>query len=130
MAKVGTSTELIEYLKTQKKEKKFKLIIYRKKRSLNQNNYFHLIIWYICDMIGEDPEILKEYYKGQFLQEETENGFTYVMRTRDLKTKPFALFTEKVRNHARDFLWVVTPDPEDKKLIDYYNDLFEKGAIK
>jgi len=41
---IGTPEEIINFLQDKKPDKKYKILEYRKKRTIKQNSYFHLII--------------------------------------------------------------------------------------
>ncbi len=115
--------ELIEYLKTAK-QRLYKLKAFSRSRSIPQNSYLHLIFEFIADYWNTwyDKDTLKEILKLKFL---SDYSYTleslYAKPTKSLTSKEMSDFIEKIRVWARDFLQLDIPDPEEKRMLEYYN---------
>lgn len=63
---IGTSQEIVQWLFTQDKDKKFEIKEHKPKRSLNANAYSWVLIGKIADVIGSTKEeVYKEYIKNK-----------------------------------------------------------------
>ncbi len=77
--------------------------LYRKKRSINQNNLFHMWLQCIADETGDDLYSLKEYFKRKYLPWRSvsvlngEDEVVQLVHTSDLDTKQMTDFMEKIR---------------------------------
>jgi hypothetical protein len=45
----------------------------------------------------------------------------YIKPTKELDSKEMTSFIEQIRVWARDFLSLDIPDPEEKRMLEYYN---------
>ena len=121
--KVGTNEEIIEYLKTARK-RLYKLKAFSRSRSIPQNSYLHLIFEFIEEFWNtwHDKDELKEILKSKFLRTYSYTlRTTYIKPTKQLDTREMTVFIEKIRVWARDFLSLNIPDPEEKMMLEYYN---------
>jgi len=121
--KVGTNEEIIEYLKTARK-RLYKLKAFSRSRSIPQNSYLHLIFEFIEEFWNtwHDKDELKEILKSKFLRTYSYTlRTTYIKPTKQLDTREMTVFIEKIRVWARDFLSLNIPDPEEKRMLEYYN---------
>ena len=121
--KVGTNEEIIEYLKTARK-RLYKLKAFSRSRSIPQNSYLHLIFEFIEEFWNtwHDTDELKEILKSKFLRTYSYTlRTTYIKPTKQLDTREMTVFIEKIRVWARDFLSLNIPDPEEKRMLEYYN---------
>ena len=121
--KVGTDEEIIEYLKTARK-RLYKLKAFSRSRSIPQNSYLHLIFEFIEEFWNtwHDKDELKEILKSKFLRTYSYTlRTTYIKPTKQLDTREMTVFIEKIRVWARDFLSLNIPDPEEKRMLEYYN---------
>ena len=121
--KIGTPQELIEYLQTAK-QRLYKIKAFSRSRSIPQNSYLHLIFDFIEEFWNtwHDKEELKEIFKSKFLRTYSyEFQTTYIKPTKSLTSKEMTDFIEKIRVWARDFLLLDIPDPEEKRMLEYYN---------
>ena len=121
--KIGTPQELIEYLQTAK-QRLYKIKAFSRSRSIPQNSYLHLIFDFIEEFWNtwHDKEELKEIFKSKFLRTYSyEFQTTYIKPTKSLTSKEMTDFIEKIRVWARDFLQLDIPDPEEKRMLEYYN---------
>ena len=63
---IGTSQEIVQWLFTQDKDKKFEIKEHKTKRSLNANAYAWTLIGKIANVIGNTKEeVYKEYIKNK-----------------------------------------------------------------
>lgn len=63
---IGTSQEIVQWLFTQDKDKKFEIKEHKPKRSLNANAYAWTLLGKIADVIGNTKEeVYKEYIKNK-----------------------------------------------------------------
>ncbi len=121
--KIGTPQELIEYLQTAK-QRLYKIKAFSRSRSIPQNSYLHLIFDFIEEFWNtwHDKEELKEIFKSKFLRTYSYEFKTiYIKPTKSLTSKEMTDFIEKIRVWARDFLQLDIPDPEEKRMLEYYN---------
>ena len=121
--KVGTNEEIIEYLKTARK-RLYKLKAFSRSHSIPQNSYLHLIFEFIEEFWNtwHDKDELKEILKSKFLRTYSYTlRTTYIKPTKQLDTREMTVFIEKIRVWARDFLSLNIPDPEEKRMLEYYN---------
>ena len=121
--KIGTNEELIEYLQTARK-RLYKVKAFSRSRSIPQNSYLHLIFEFIADYwdTWHTAEELKEIFKAKFLRKYSYKFKTnYIKPTKDLDSKEMTYFIEKIRVWSRDFLSLDIPDPEEKRMLEYYN---------
>lgn len=90
-------------------------------RSLKAHRYYQYALHYIAEFTGEDHDKLHEFYKHEFLTEtifvvnpQTGEAIERVVTKSTTKLPPedFFDFTEKVRQHAREFFGVHVPDPD------------------
>ena len=120
---IGTNEELIEYLKTARK-RLYKVKAFSRSRSIPQNSYLHLIFEFIQDYweTWHDKDELKEILKSKFLRTYSfKLRTTYIKPTRNLSNREMIIFIGKIRVWAREFLKLDIPDPEEKRMLEYYN---------
>lgn len=100
---------------------------YYRKRTLNQNNYFHLICSMIGDETGQDLESVKSTIKLLYARKpvldkngeqlwniETGEPLEYVQDTRDMTTVEMVDLCEKARMFALDYFGIVVPLPNEQ----------------
>ena len=80
---IGTSNKIITYLLEQNKEKKFEIKEYKKKRSLNANNYFWELTTELANVMRMDKEEM--YFK--LLQKYGQSEMVSVIA--DINVKPY-----------------------------------------
>ena len=120
---IGTNEEIIEYLKTARK-RLYKVKAFSRSRSIPQNSYLHLIFDFLEDYweTWHDKDELKEILKSKFLRTYSfKLRTTYIKPTRSLSNREMTIFINKIRVWARDFLSLDIPDPEEKRMLEYYN---------
>jgi len=72
-----------------------------KKRSLNQNSYYHgVVIKILADFSGNDPDDIHEFLRMKFLQEPIKNDMVTIKRTKHLTTIEFEKYMEDIRRWA------------------------------
>jgi len=121
--KIGTNEELIEYLKTAK-QRLYKVKAFIRCRSIPQNSYLHLIFNYIEEFwkTWHTAEELKEILKSKFLRTYSKEFQTvYIRPTKQLSSKEMTIFIEKIRVWSSEFLKLGIPNPEEKRMLEYYN---------
>jgi hypothetical protein len=84
---------------------------YRRKRTLDQSAYYWLILGYIAKETGQDPQSLHEAFKYRFSSKVTIKGLVIPQSTTRKDTLEFTEYIENVRQFAREFLNINTPDP-------------------
>lgn len=122
---IGTPEEIINFLQDKKPDKKYKILEYRKKRTIKQNSYFHLIIWAISKEFMIDFNQLKSFYKLEYLKS-YKDWLPYIKGTSELTTTEIKTFIEQIRIHAAEFFNFEIPDPETKQFnlfCEYYENI-------
>ena len=97
---------------------------FSRSRSIPQNSYLHLIFEFIEDYweTWHDKDELKEILKSKFLRTYSYKlRTTYIKPTRSLSNREMTIFIGKIRVWAREFLGLDIPDPEEKRMLEYYN---------
>ena len=97
---------------------------FSRSRSIPQNSYLHLIFEFIEEYweTWHDKDELKEILKSKFLRTYSYKlRTTYIKPTRSLNNREMTIFIKKIRVWARDFLSLDIPDPEEKRMLEYYN---------
>jgi len=91
---------------------------YRKKRSLSQNAYLHMILGIIADETGNSIEDVKEAYRDMFLGKVAVSlgGEERIVgrSTTKLNTQEMNDLLDKIRAHAATELGINLPLPEDR----------------
>jgi len=96
-----------------------------KKRTLDQNAYFWLLMTCIEKETGEDKYVIHDFYCSKFLRStETIKGMdmNIVRGTSKLTTQQFNDFLDRVREHAKDFFGMTLPVPEDRYYESFQNE--------
>lgn len=98
------------------------------KRTLPQNAYLHVIFSYIADKTDTwySADDFKEIFKYKFLKRYSETFWMYVQPTHTLDKIEMIEFIEKIKLFCLDFFKLEIPNPEDKRMLDYYNFEFKK----
>ena len=120
---IGTKQEVIKFLETAKNGL-YKIKAHFRCRSIPQNSYLHLIFTFLEEFWNtwHDKEELKEILKAKFLRTYSYTlQETYVKPTKNLDSKEMTDFIENIRVWSADFLKLKIPNPEEKRMIDYYN---------
>lgn len=108
------------------KEKRFEIIEKRSKRTLNQNNYLHLIISWFALEYGEQVEYIKqEYFKRLcnpelFVTHKEDNylGKVIVLKSSaDLDTKQMTEAIERFRNWSSSEAGIYLPEPNEEEFL-------------
>ena len=84
---------------------------FRKKRTLDQNNYYWLILDMISKETGQDPLSLHQAFKFRFSRKITVKGLVVPESTKAKDTIEFTDYIEQIREWAREFLNMNIPDP-------------------
>jgi len=113
-----------------KKSHVFTIKEYRKKRSLQANRLYWLIITAIADSIGDEKENVHVAYKKKFLkwkEVELPGGLNYWVEgsTPDADSKEFSEYIEKIYIHSNEFLGLNLPRPDDE-LFGLFAEKYEK----
>jgi len=86
----------------------------RKRRSVNQNDYFHAVI---CVMFSEEmgcsPDEAKEALKFHFLRKKSNTGLEYCRKTSELSTVEFEEFCSKCRMLGSEMFGAYIPLPNE-----------------
>ena len=112
--------------KLSKQNARIELRVIRKKRSLNQNAYLHLIFTFIGLEIGYTMDETKTIFKKRFLSYE-KNGFHFAGATSDLNTKEMTDFIEQIRNHCSQEMSIYVPAPNEYNYIDQMKNEIEQN---
>jgi hypothetical protein len=112
-------SEIVNTVELGKKRFIAEIKLYRKKRSKNQNNLFHMWLQCIADNTGDDIDSLKQYFKRKYLPWKTvpvlggEDEVVQLFHTSDLDTKEMTDFMERVRMQMAGMA-IILPLPEDQ----------------
>ena len=86
--------------------------LYKEKRSLPQNAYYHtIVVKMISEHTGETPETIHKEMKSMFLRESLPMGGIEIKSTTKLKTNEFEEYLSKIRMWASSFLSLYIPNP-------------------
>lgn len=100
---------------------KIELIEKKKKRTVNQNSYFHALFCIFGMHFGNDLyyvkqvifkiEVNRELFKRTYVDEDTGEVLTYWRSTADLDTKEMTLAIERFRNYSsQNGLYLLTSE--------------------
>ena len=85
---------------------------YYKPRTINQNKYYWgWIITPMANYLWYEIEEMHEILKYKYLKDKTDD-FEYIKRTRDLTTKEFTDYVEKVKDFAST-LWIILQSADE-----------------
>ena len=118
--------EKVKYLLNKQKHVELKEI--RKKRSLNQNAYLHLIFTFIGSEIGYTMEETKHIFKLKYLSYE-KNNYKFAGHTSKLNTKEMTIFIEQIRNYSSIELGIYVPSPDEKNKLDWLQEQMQQFKI-
>ncbi len=101
--------------------KRIEISLIKKKRSLNQNDYYWgVVIAMIASDIGEDNELVHDILRAKFLSEKKivkiglhEKEVLKLLSTKTLNKSQFEEYLEKCRQWSYKFLNVMIPLPND-----------------
>ncbi len=105
--------------------KKIELTEKRKRRSLNQNSYLHVVLSFYGTKTGYTLEEVKQdifkrnICRNMFLKHNTSPVFDVYRSTADLNTKEMADAIERFRNHASQDLGIYIPEPHEEQFLQY-----------
>lgn len=85
---------------------------YRKKRTLDQNRYYFLILGMIAKETGHDAMSLHDAFKSKFSTHITYKGLVIPQSTKTKDTIEFTEYIEQVRAWAAENLNMSIPDPQ------------------
>ena len=106
------------------KEKRVKIDIFREKRTLDQNKLYWLWLTCISVQTGNEKEDLHEYFVYKFLEPELVQVFDKTiykrLSTKQLDTRQFAEYLNKIQIFANTELTIELPNPEDLKFTKFY----------
>jgi len=120
---IGTKQEVIKFLETARNGL-YKVKAHFRSRSIPQNSYLHLIFTYIEEFwdTWHNKDELKEILKAKFLRTYSYTLHeTFIKPTKSLSSKEMIEFIENIRVWSAEFLKIKIPNPEEKRMIDYYN---------
>jgi len=120
---IWTIFQAIDLLrKSEDKNIKIEITRWKPKRSLNQNNYFHLILDMIWDEIWEDREYMKDLMKQKFLMQDSKL-WQVPWRTSKLDEWEMAKFTEKIIIFAWSELNMRLPTPDEYRRWEHFENI-------
>ena len=120
---IGTKQEVIKFLETARNGL-YKIKAHFRSRSIPQNSYLHLIFTFLEEFwdTGHTSDEWKEIFKSKYLRTYSHKfQTTYIKPTKYLSSKEMTDFIENIRVWSADFLKIKIPNPEEKRMIDYYN---------
>jgi hypothetical protein len=85
---------------------------FRKKRTVDQNRYYFLILGMIAKETGHDAMSLHEAFKAKFSTHITYKGLVISESTKNKDTVEFTNYIEQVRAWAAEHLNMVIPDAQ------------------
>lgn len=110
-----------------KNKKPFEIKEKRKKRSISQNSYLHLILsWYsleygeTLDYIKQEvfkKQINKDIFETEFINKKTGEIRTDWKSTSSLNTKELTTAIERFRNYASKEAGIYLPEPSDMAML-------------
>jgi hypothetical protein len=123
--------EAISYIeKLFDRDKKVKIEPVRRMRSVSQNRLYWLWIACLEHETGNSKEDLHSYFKQRYIEPMNKIVFgeTIEMRpsTKDLDTKYFTLYLDKIQQFAATDLKITLPNPSDRdfdEFLNFYSDL-------
>jgi hypothetical protein len=100
------------YLKTlEGKEIELRIEKRKRNRTISQNSYYWLILTFIGDQVGEDPEVLHNTFKAMFLKGQGKK-FPIVRSTTSLDTIEFVEYIEKIARKMTEY-GIALPEPDE-----------------
>lgn len=106
----------------------------KKKRSLNQNRYYWIVVMIIASECGEDKDTMHEVLKYKFNSEKKvlpdNSVISYGKSTAKLPKEEFQIYLSTIKAWCRDDLNIIIPEPTqitDEMLIEMerrYNSMF------
>jgi len=117
--------KVIDYIqKLPDKKYIVKIELKREIRSYPQNKLMWLWLTCIMQETGNDKNDLNEYFKGEYLptKETIILGKTIkkTVSTRELDSKQFTDYLERIQQFANTELGLILPNPEDLHFIEFY----------
>ena len=100
----------------------------KSKRSISQNALYWLYLTCIEVETGTDRNYLHEYFKEQFIEPKKINVLGKVLEfrtTTNLDTKQFTDYLNRIVDFALMELSISMPNPDDKRLLEFYNEYKE-----
>lgn len=96
-------------------------------RSLNQNNYLHLLLGYVAVETGLSVDYVKQvYYKSHLnadifeyrsINNLTGEELVFLKSTSDISTADMSLSIQRLRNFASDELDLYLPEPNEDEFL-------------
>lgn len=84
---------------------------YRRKRTVDQNSYYWLILDMISKETGQDPLSLHQAFKFRFSGKITVKGLLVPQSSKALDTIDFSTYVDNIKSWAREFLNMELPSP-------------------
>ena len=102
-------------------EERTKIVLTKKvRRTLNQNNYLHLILgWFACETgytLVEAKQIYKEQNRDIFRYEK--NGYDFMKSSAELTTVEMTYAIERFRNYSSAEAGIYLPAPNEDKFLE------------
>ena len=88
----------------------------RRKRTVDQNSYYWLILDMISKETGQERLSLHQAFKFRFSGKITVKGLVIPQSSKALDTVDFSTYVENIKSWAREFLNMEMPDPEKVKI--------------
>jgi hypothetical protein len=103
---------------------KITLVQYKNVRSVSQNAMYWAILNCIASETGNTSDDMHEFFKQEFLKAKTVKlgltGRAVYPSTKNLDTKEFTDYMDKVRHFASEELGIFIPSVEDKLWSEFY----------
>ena len=120
--------DLSKQIDVQRSEKRFKALkeeqtiitlTKKMKRTLNQNNYLHLILVWFAIELGYSLTEAKKIYKdlSTEIYHYEKNGRPFVRSSKDLDTFEMTMTIERFRNYSSREGGVYLPEPHEKEFL-------------
>lgn len=94
----------------------------RKRRTLSQNNYLHLILsWFGVETGYTLEQVKQDIFKRQICKElflSEKNGILICKSTKDLNTKELTQAIDKFRNWSSSEMNIYLPNANEKNMLD------------
>lgn len=123
--KYYTKQEALQELEKLPDDKMYAIVKKVKRRTIPQNSllhlYFNIISDRMCELWDEiTPDLLKEVLKTKLWKTFERKGVQYTKPTSEYDTVELNEFVESMKIFCRDYLDFELPDPNDKRLLEYY----------
>ena len=109
------------------REKPFRIVDIKRKRSLNQNDYYWVCLTLLGLELGYHKDELHELFLARFAPHRDTLGTEWIVRTSKMDSAQFTAYFERVRLFAYHEFQFSFPEPDS--VTELYNQLVERGIL-